>query len=78
MNYRVEFQILLTFLCKVNGNSKFLCSDTKAHVHRKSSNAICEMVIQLADHPEISDCGVTKGTGQYPAVNGTDDVDLIS
>lgn len=23
-------------------------------------------------------CGVTKGTGQYPAVNGTDDVDLIS
>lgn len=31
-----------------------------------------------ADHPEISDCGVTKGTGQYPAVNGTDDVDLIS
>lgn len=34
------------------------------------------MVIQLADHPEISDCGVTKGTGQYPAVNGTDDVDL--
>lgn len=36
------------------------------------------MVIQLADHPELSDCGVTKGTGQYPAVNGTDDVDLIS
>lgn len=36
------------------------------------------MVIQLADHPEISDCGVTKGTGQYSAVNGTDDVDLIS
>lgn len=39
---------------------------------------ICEMVIQRADHPEISDCGVTKGTGQYHSLNGTDDVDLIS
>lgn len=36
------------------------------------------MVIQRADHPEISYCGVTKGTGQYHALNGTDDVDLIS
>lgn len=36
------------------------------------------MVIQRADHPEISDCGVTKGTGQYHSLNGTDDVDLIS